>query len=438
MASPLSIRKLQSQDSQFPQQLSDFIRDSSQTDSAVSSAVTNIINDIRQHGDSALLTCIKAFDKIAVDQVSALKIDADKISELASAVSDEHSRALDIAMQRIARFCERQKTPSWEYNDAGVELGQRVQALDSVGVYIPGGTASYPSSVLMNVVPARIAGVQRIVATTPTRDGSLNPLVAKALQMTGVEEIYTIGGAHAIAALAYGTETMTPVDKIVGPGNAYVAEAKRQVYGKVGIDMPAGPSEILIICDGKTDPLWITYDLFAQSEHDEQARAVLICTDASYFDRVESAMAEVIEKMPRKDTIRKALNQQGLFVHTDSLDNAIAIANAIAPEHLQLSVENPDPLLEQVRNAGAVFINPYTSEVLGDYCAGTNHILPTAGAARYASALGVYDFQKRINTIRCSADSASELGEIAACLAEAEGLFAHAESAKCRRKTNDS
>ena len=437
MAERLSVRRLDSSAGGFDDELSAFIRAGHAADGAIAGVVRKIIGEVRRRGDQALLEYVGAHDGIDAGSVAALKVDRARILERASLAEEQPARALQQAAMRISRFARRQKIDSWGFEDGGVELQQRVTPLEAVGIYVPGGKACYPSSVLMNAIPARIAGVERIVAATPAAKGELNPLVAKAFELAGITEVYTMGGAQAVAALAWGTETIAAVKKITGPGNAYVCEAKRQVYGQVGIDMPAGPTEILIISDGRTDPAWTARDLFAQAEHDEMARAMLLCTGQSYLDEVTAQMNALIGRMPRRDIITAALSNRGLFVKVASLGEAVEIANRIAPEHLALSVEDPGRLLDKVKNAGAVFIGPYTSEVLGDYCAGPNHVLPTAGAAHFASALGVYDFQKRINTIRCSPAAAAELGEIAVHLARAEGLAAHAESARCRMKSDD-
>ena len=428
----LTLRRLDSSAPGFDSDLSDLIRFNKTANDSISDTVRDILSNVRQYGDTALLGCVAQHDGIKADNVTSLRVDAAQISECAAAVDPQQAYALEQAAKHIEAFAQKQKMTSWEFENNGAKLGKHISALGSVGVYIPGGKASYPSSVLMNAIPAAVAGVERVVAVTPAKGGILEPLVAKALQLANISEVYTMGGAQAIAALAYGTETITAVKKIVGPGNIYVSEAKRQVYGEVGIDMLAGPSEILIISDGTTDPAWIARDLFSQAEHDQMARAMLICDELDYFDEVLEQMEILLPSMPRRDIITGALENYGLFIKVSSLDEALDIANRIAPEHLELSVENPNNFLCKVKNAGAVFLGSYTSEVLGDYCAGPNHVLPTGGAAHFSSALGVYDFQKRINTIRCSSESAARLGKIAECLAQAEGLFAHVEAARVR------
>lgn len=428
----LTLRRLDSSDCEFDATLSRLIRHSKTVDSGISDTVREIISKVRQHGDKVLLGYVARHDGIKADDVASLRVTAAQIAGRAALVEPRQGRALEQAAARIETFAQKQKMTPWEFEEDGVRLGQHISALESVGIYVPGGKASYPSSVLMNAIPALVAGVERIVAATPANDGVLNPLVARALQLANVNEVYAMGGAQAIAALAYGTETIAAVKKITGPGNAYVAEAKRQVYGEVGIDMLAGPSEILIISDGTTDPAWIARDLFSQAEHDEMARAMLLCDEPDYFDEVSEQMEVLIEQMPRRGIIVDALTKYGVFIKVVSLDEAVEVANRIAPEHLQLSVKDSESLLPKVRNAGAVFLGSHTSEVLGDYCAGPNHVLPTNGAAHFSSPLGVYDFQKRTNTICCSPESAARLGEIAKCLAQAEGLAAHAEAAHAR------
>ena len=433
----LSIRSLRSFDAGFEDAITEFINQSSQTDSSVSNVVKEIIADIRNLGDSALLGYVAEHDKITVGQAADLRLTKEQINECAEAANEAQVKALQSAALNIEEFAHNQKLKDYSVTKNSTQLSQRITPIESVGLYVPGGRAVYPSSVLMNAIPAKVAGVERIVAVTPAPAGTLNPLVAYALRLTGVEEVYTIGGAHAVAVLAYGSETIAPVKKIVGPGNAYVAEAKRQVYGRVGIDMPAGPSEVLIICDATTDPAWIARDLCAQAEHDELACSILICDQADYFAKVTTEIEKFVENTPRKKIINTSLSNRGLFIQTKTLKEAAQIANRIAPEHLELSVSKPDELLNQIHNAGAIFLGAYSSEVVGDYCAGPNHVLPTGGSAAFSSPLGVYDFQKRSNIIQCSQDSANVLGGIAKCLAEAEGLFAHAESAKCRMLKSD-
>jgi len=350
----------------------------------------------------------------------------------------EQRHALEISAERVRRSHEKQKMESWSYSeDDGTLLGQQVPALDRVGLYVPGGQAAYPSSVLMNAIPARVAGVKELIMVVPTPEGQINELVFAAAAITGVDKVFAVGGAQAVAALAYGTESVPQVDKIVGPGNIYVATAKGMVFGTVGIDMIAGPSEILVICDGKTDPDWIAMDLFSQAEHDEDAQPVLISPDAEFLDKVQASIERLLVDMERKKIIEVSLNDRAALIHVKDMDEAIEVCNYIAPEHLELSVDDPQSMLPKIRHAGAIFMGRYTAEALGDYCAGPNHVLPTSRTARFSSALGVYDFQKRSSLIMCSQDGASELGKIASVMARGEGLIAHARSAEYRIKTSD-
>ena len=429
----IALQSLDTSDADFEQQLTAYIERANPIDQAVESKVQKIIADVRTRGDAALLEYTARFDQLEVSRASQLRLSKQQISQHAKQASAHSCTALSKAAERIKRYAQEQLAQDWSFEDEiGVRSGQKLSALDSVGLYVPGGKAAYPSSLLMNAIPAKVAGVPRIVAAVPTPRGEFNALLMYALELSAVDEVYTVGGAQAIAALAYGSQTIAPVSKIVGPGNAYVSEAKRQVFGKVGIDMVAGPSEILIIADASTVAEWVALDLFSQAEHDSAARAILLCPDREYLQSVRAEMERLIDSMPRADIIRDSLQRNGLFVLVRDLAEAVRIANTIAPEHLELSVAQPQQWLEQIRHAGAVFVGAYTSEVLGDYCAGSNHVLPTGGSARFFSPLGVYDFQKRTSWVQCSAQAAQELAEIAHPLAEAEGLFAHAAAARSR------
>ncbi len=406
-----------------------------ETDAEVERRVREIIADVRARGDAALLEYTRRFDRLEATAVTALEIPRARLEQALRELPATPRAALERAAMRIRAYHERQRLESWSYAEAdGTRLGQQVSALDRVGLYVPGGKAAYPSTVLMAAIPARVAGVGEVIMVVPAPGGELNPLVLAAAQLAGVDRVFTLGGAQAVAALAYGTATVPAVDKIVGPGNIYVATAKRFVFGKVGIDMVAGPSEIVVVGDGTVDAEWVAMDLFAQAEHDELAQAILICPDAAYVERVATAIARLLPTLERRDIIAAALTRQGALITVRDLDEAVALVNRIAPEHLELMVENPQALAARVRNAGAIFLGRYTTETLGDYCAGPNHTLPTAGTARFSSPLGVYDFQKRTSLIECSAQAAGTLGATAAVLARAEGLTAHARSAEYRIK----
>ncbi len=434
----MQIRRLDTSGSDFEPELQKIIDAAATPDEAVAARVREIITRVGEQGDAAVLACTREFDGVAVDSMTQLRVSEARLREASETVPVAALDALKRAAERIRRYAEKQALEDWQLReDSGTTLGQRVTPLDSVGLYVPGGKAAYPSAVLMAAIPATVAGVPRVAMATPAPGGEVNLLLLAAADLCGVREIWLIGGAQAVAALALGTQTIAAVSKIVGPGNAYVAEAKRQVNGLVGIDLPAGPSEILIICDGTTDPEWIAADLLSQAEHDEQARAVLLCPDDSFISVVMQAMERLLQKAPRAAIIGCSLASQGLLVRVRNLDEAVAVANRIAPEHLELSVADPERLLPAITNAGAIFVGKYSPEVIGDYCAGPNHILPTGGAARFASPLGVYDFQKRSSLIHCSAEGAAELGALAATLAEAEGLFAHADSARRRVDAKD-
>ena len=416
----------------FNQQLDQLLAWESVSDQKVEQSVADIIAAVRRDGDGAVLKYTQQFDGMDCASIDDLVVDQTGLSEAFDRIDSEAKDALNIAADRIRRFHERQKSSSWQYEEEGVVLGQKVTPLDRVGIYVPGGQASYPSSVLMNAIPAKVAGVGDIVMVTPTPNGIVNDMVLAAAHIAGITKVYRIGGAQAVAALAYGTENVPSVDKIVGPGNIYVATAKKQVFGRVGIDMIAGPSEILVVCDGKTNPDWIAMDLFSQAEQDADAQAILISQDATFLDAVQSSIATLIEKMDRKQIISESLNKRGAFILVGDIEEAIQIANRIAPEHLELSIADPERYLPKIRHAGAIFMGRHTAEALGDYCAGPNHVLPTSGTARFFSPLGVYDFEKRSSVINVSAEAAKILGKTAAVLADSEGLQAHAESARYR------
>jgi len=404
-----------------------------ESESGVSEVVAAIIADIGARGDEALLEYTARFDRLSVDSVAQLEVSRERQVAALERIDPVQREALEFAAERVRSFHQHQVQHDWQYRDeAGNLLGQLITPLERVGIYVPGGKASYPSSVLMNALPAKVAGVDEVIMVVPAPAGEIHDLVLAAACITGVDRIFTIGGAQAIAALAVGTATVPAVDKIVGPGNIYVATAKRQVFGRVGIDMLAGPSEILVICDGSTDPDWVVMDLFSQAEHDENAQSILLCPDARYLDTVQSSIERLLPAMERADIIRASLNSRGAMILTRDLAEAVAISNRLAPEHLELSVAEPDSLLPLVRHAGAIFIGPYTSEAIGDYCAGPNHVLPTSRSARFASPLGVYDFQKRSSIIKCSERGMRELGAVASVLARGESLTAHARSVEMR------
>ena len=429
----MKMRRLSTSQGDFDARLAELTRYEAAQDAAVESAARAIIADVRARGDDAVVEYTNRFDRVAVRSLAELDVPRAALETALRGLPDGQRAALAEAAARITRFHERQVAQSWRYReDDGTELGQRVTPLDRVGIYVPGGKAAYPSSVLMNALPARVAGVREIIMASPTPDGVRNPLVLAAAALAGVDRVIAIGGAQAVAALAYGTPGVPRVDKIVGPGNAWVTAAKRQVFGEVGIDMIAGPSEILVICDGSTDADWIAMDLFSQAEHDELAQALLLSPDAAYLDAVEASIARQLPQMPRRAVIEASLSGRGALIQTRDLAEACALADRIAPEHLELSVRDPERWLPQLRHAGAVFIGPYSSEAVGDYCAGPNHVLPTSGTARFSSPLGVYDFQKRSSLISVSREGARTLGRIASELAQGEGLQAHARSAEYR------
>ncbi|HHH48486.1 MAG TPA: histidinol dehydrogenase [Gammaproteobacteria bacterium] len=405
------------------------------SDDAVNDIVKEIIQAIRERGDAALVEYTNRFDRMSVAGMGELEIPVDRLRQALDGLPADQRQALELAAERVRRYHQRQVQESWSYREAdGTMLGQQVTPLDRVGLYVPGGKAAYPSSVLMNAIPAKVAGVEELVMVVPTPDGEVNELVLAAAAVCDVDRVFAVGGAQAVAALAYGTETVPPVDKIVGPGNIFVATAKRYVFGTVGIDMIAGPSEILVVCDGDTDPDWIAMDLFSQAEHDEDAQAILVSPDADFIERVAASIERLLPTMDREAIIRKSLGDRGALIQVKDMDEAVEVANFIAPEHLELSVADPEALVPRIRHAGAIFMGRYTAEALGDYCAGPNHVLPTSRTARFSSPLGVYDFQKRSSLIFCSEQGASDLGRTASILARGEGLDAHARSAEYRIK----
>ncbi len=434
--STTKISRLDSSHPDFLGRLDTLLAFESSTDDAIETTVAGILRDVRVRGDEAVMDYTRRFDRVDCAAMVELELPRSELDAAYAGLSDTQRVALAEAANRVRLYHERQKQESWEYTEAdGTRLGQKVTPLDRVGLYVPGGRASYPSSVLMNAIPAKVAGVQELIMVVPTPGGERNPLVLAAAAITGVDRVFTIGGAQAVAALAYGTQTIPGVDKIVGPGNAYVASAKRRVFGTVGIDMVAGPSEVLVISDGRGNPDWVAMDLFAQAEHDELAQSILLCTDAGFIDRVHASIDRLLGEMPRRDTIATSLAHRGALIKVRDLEEACALANRIAPEHLEICTEDPRALLERVRHAGAIFLGHYSVEALGDYCAGPNHVLPTMRSARFSSPLGVYDFQKRTSILDISAEGAQKLGRIASVLAHGEGLQAHARSAEMRLKS---
>jgi len=430
----MNIRRLSSQHADFHAQLDKLLAFETTQDEKLEATVATILSDVRTRGDEAVLEYTQRFDRLPVSNAASLEIPQSALRAAFDGLPDEQRVALEQAAQRVTAYHQKQLQTSWSYiEEDGTLLGQQISPIERVGLYVPGGKAAYPSSVLMNALPAKVAGVGELIMVVPTPDGIRNSLVLAAAYLVGVDRVFTIGGAQAIAALAYGTATIPRVDKIVGPGNAYVAAAKRRVFGVVGIDMVAGPSEILVICDGNTNPDWIAMDLFSQAEHDELAQAILLTPDAAYADAVHESAERLLEQMPRRDIIRTALENRGALITVRDIDEACDISNRIAPEHLEMSVDDPQQWLPKLKHAGAIFMGRYTSEALGDYCAGPNHVLPTSGTARFSSPLGVYDFQKRSSLIQVSAQGAATLGKIASTLAFGEGLQAHAQSALYRK-----
>ena len=431
----LKIRHFNVRDENFDTEFSAFIKDNHPQENDVSQTVRDIISAVRSQGDQALMNFTADFDRLQVTEASQLEIPQSELQKALQTIDASRRDALQKAQQRIQAYAEKQKLDSWEYRDEfGSLLGQRVTPLDRVGIYVPGGTAAYPSSVLMNAVPAKVAGVNEIIMVAPTPDGNINPTVLAAAAVAGVDRVFSIGGAQAVAALAYGTETIPAVDKIVGPGNIYVATAKRMVFGTVGIDMIAGPSEVLVICDDSAHPEWIAMDLFSQAEHDVLARVTLVSTCSEMLKKVEQAMNNLLPELERKDIIQQSVDTYASFIKVNNLEEAANISNQVAPEHLELSVASANELLDKIKHAGAIFMGHHTPEVFGDYCAGPNHVLPTSATARFSSPLGVYDFQKRSTILNCSDQGAANLSEIAATLAYSEGLQAHARSAEYRGK----
>lgn len=427
------IRRLDASQPDFDARLARLLAWDESSDTEIHNRVSGMLHDVRQRGDAAVVDYTRQFDRFAPVSMADLELDAAALQAAWDGLSADMAKALETSAQRIRAYAEKQKLQSWRYTEAdGTVLGQQVTPLDRVGIYVPGGKAAYPSSVLMNAIPAHVADVPEIIMVTPTPGGELNPLVLAAAHLAGVTRVFRIGGAQAIAALAFGTETIPRVDKIVGPGNIYVATAKKMVFGQVGIDMVAGPSEILIICDGDTDPDWIAMDLFSQAEHDEDAQSILLSTSPEFLDAVETSIRRLLPTLERAEVIGKSLLGRGALINVPDLEAAAAVANQIAPEHLELSVADPESLVGKIRNAGAIFMGRYTAEALGDYCAGPNHVLPTSSTARFSSPLGVYDFQKRSSLIFCTPEGSDTLARTASVMARGEGLTAHARSAEYR------
>jgi histidinol dehydrogenase len=431
----LNIKKLSTLDAGFDADLKALLAFETAQDDSVDVVVAGILKDVKTRGDAAVLEYTNRFDKTNATNLADLEVSKAELKSALDGLQANTSAALRAAAERVKTYHEKQVMQSWSYTEPdGTLLGQQVTGLDRVGLYVPGGKAAYPSSVLMNAIPAKVAGVGELIMVVPTPNGERNALVLAAAAISGVDRVFCIGGAQAVGALAYGTQTIPQVDKITGPGNAYVAAAKRRVFGVVGIDMVAGPSEILVICDGKTDPDWIAMDLFSQAEHDELAQAILLSPDAAFLDAVEKSMQKLLQTLPRKDIVNASITNRGALILTKNLDEAIEICNYIAPEHLELSVDNPLEMSKRIKHAGAIFMGRDTCEALGDYCAGPNHVLPTSRTARFSSPLGVYDFQKRTSLIMVSPEGAQKLGKIASTLANGEGLQAHAKSAEYRLK----
>ena len=432
MSKPL-IKRLSTADGDFLPVLDKLIAWNAVSDADVEQRVAKIIQQVRTEGDQALIDLTNQFDRRSIKSMDELCIDASQLTAALESIDTETREALEAAAERIRDYHQHQTQDSWQYQETdGTMLGQRVTPLERVGLYVPGGKASYPSSVLMSCIPARIAGVGEVIMAVPAPDGELNPIVLAAAAIAGVDKVFTVGGAQAIAAMAYGTQSIPKVDKIVGPGNIYVATAKRMVFGAVGLDMVAGPTEILVICDGKTDPDWIAMDLFSQAEHDENAQAILLSWDRAHLDAVYQSIAKLLPDMERKEIIAQSLANRGALIEVADKQEAILVSNRIAPEHLELSVDEPESWLEDIRHAGAIFMGRYTAEALGDYSAGPSHVLPTSATARFSSPLSVYDFQKRSSLIYCSPEGASELGKVASVLGRGEDLTAHAKSAEYR------
>ena len=434
----MKIKRFSTSDSNFDDQLKQLLAFETAQDDSVDEVVAKILKDVKNRGDAAVLEYTNRFDNTSATSLVELEVGQAELQGALATLPFDQREALQSAADRVRIYHEKQLMASWSYTEAdGTLLGQQVTPLDRVGLYVPGGKAAYPSSVLMNAIPAKVAGVKELIMVVPTPNGERNQLVFAAAAIAGVNRVFCIGGAQAVGALAYGTATVPQVDKIVGPGNAYVAAAKRRVFGVVGIDMVAGPSEILVICDGKTDPDWVAMDLFSQAEHDELAQAILLSPDEEFLTKVSDSIKRLVSEMPRKDIITKSLTDRGALIHVRDLDEAATISNYIAPEHLELSIDDPLAFSQKIKHAGAIFMGRNTCEALGDYCAGPNHVLPTSRTARFSSPLGVYDFQKRSSLIMVSSSGAQVLGKVAATLAYGEGLQAHARSAEYRIKNND-
>ena len=431
----MKIKRLSTLQSDYQEQMDSLLAWEGVSDDQVNTTVKDVLKNIRKRGDEALVQYTNKFDRMNVSSMKDLTFTKEQIDAAYNNVPADQREALEVAAERVRSYHKHQIMESWSYTeDDGTLLGQQITALDRVGLYVPGGKATYPSSVLMNAIPAKVAGVEEIVMVVPTPDGIVNDMVLAAAKIAGVDTVFAVGGAQAVAALAYGTETVPAVDKIVGPGNIYVATAKSMVFGRVGIDMIAGPSEILVVCDGKTDPDWIAMDLFSQAEHDEDAQSILVSWDADFLDKVEASIEKLLPTMERKDIISKSLTDRGALILVKDENEATEVSNFISPEHLELSVDDPQAMAKSIKHAGAIFMGRYTAEALGDYCAGPNHVLPTSRTARFSSPLGVYDFQKRSSLIMCSAEGASELGKVASVLGRGESLTAHARSAEYRIK----
>jgi histidinol dehydrogenase len=435
MSTEIILRRFSSTDADFDSKLKALLAFETAQDDNIDEVVAGILKDVKKRGDAAVMEYTNRFDKTNANSIAELEIPQSELVAALNGLPTEQREALKAAADRVRSYHEKQLMASWQYTEAdGTILGQQVTSLDRVGLYVPGGKAAYPSSVLMNAIPAKVAGVKELIMVVPTPNGEKNQLVLAAAAIAGVDRVFCIGGAQGVGAMAYGTETVPQVDKIVGPGNAYVAAAKRRVFGVVGIDMVAGPSEILVICDGKTNPDWVAMDLFSQAEHDELAQAILLSPDAAFLDQVHASIQKLVTTMPRQDIIKTSLTDRGALIHVRDLDEAAEISNYIAPEHLELSMDDPLAFSKKIKHAGAIFMGRDTCEALGDYCAGPNHVLPTSRTARFSSPLGVYDFQKRSSLIFVSSEGAQTLGEVAATLAYGEGLQAHAQSAEFRLK----
>ncbi len=435
MSESVVINRLDSSDADFDQRLAGLLAWEAVSDSQVNATVAQILSSVKEQGDAALIQLTEKLDGFTVSSATELEIPQARLQAALNSIADKERAALESAAQRIRQYHQHQKQESWQYQEEdGTVLGQIVSPLERVGIYVPGGKAAYPSTVLMAAIPAKVAGVGEIIMVTPTPKGEANELVLAAAAIAGVDRVFTVGGAQAIAALAFGSTVIAQVDKIVGPGNIYVATAKRMVFGQVGLDMVAGPSEILVVCDGKTDPDWIAMDLFSQAEHDEDAQSILLSEDADFLTAVQESIIRLLPEMEREQIIRQSLSRRGALIQVADKAQIIQLINRIAPEHLELSVEDPQQWLPEIKHAGAIFMGRYTAEAVGDYCAGPNHTLPTSATARFSSPLGVYDFQKRSSLINCSAQGASELGKIASVLARGESLTAHARSAEYRIK----